>query len=1642
MEGVYFLDDRSFRDPIFHDPYERPIFHRTHRCSDNGKWLEARFIRLDRCLPERGPSKYSPPSRRPWPHLSDDLLYEIVRRIACEVDRLHMSRVCRSWRVALTKIRPPAPAQPPPLPWLLLPEDGEHGLTFSCVLSGWRRTHPFFLPRAARRARYFGSYDGAWLFLAVDGQGPRGQDHVLVNLNNFEYIDLPNAIFHFDWLDPENVDIVAATLSRPPTEQGCIVAGIINSFLSLHQIAFWHMGDRVFSEAEQTVWLSPLEQVEDLLYLDENFLFLTKEEHIRVCPEPTIFHESPERILWRFQPRRRRRRDDDEEEEQVLARYLVESRGSLLMVIRLASGHRQKNLPTSAFRVFQKEVLNNGEEEEEDAFQFHEYYWSELDKLEGRMLFVGRGSSRSYEADDRYPGMEEGVYFLDDRSFAEAATGDAPKLPYHCSDNGKWSKSPSQSQGHADRCFQERGQSRSKYSPPVRSEIGCNARKFGLTHGPVKGNGPEIGPGGKVAHYGKGFALHSTGYHVSKPDIYTSLRRPWAYLSDDLLDEIVRRIPCEVDRLRMSSVCRSWRVALTKAKPPAPAQPPTLPWLLLPEPEDGEHGLTFSCILSGWRRTHPFFLPHAACRARYFGSYDGVWLFLAIDGLQGEQAQDHVLVNLNNFQYLDLPNAIRKAQDLEKLAIVAATVSCLPTEQGCIVAGIIELPLAPLPPSRVLAHGRLRCLTGFCGGVATGGSGGSPILQGKGRRWNFPSAHPRGKHLCVCASSRGAIGQPVLARYLVESRREILMVVRFGSALQHEREESSEFRVFEHKKGKFGVNLWNSMSELDGRMLFIVRGAEEGAYFLDDRSFHDPIFPDPIMGFDGDAPKEPYRCSDNGKCSRPPSQVERCFPERGQSRSKYSPPPRRRWAAADEDVLYEVVLRIPCEIDRRNMSRVCNSWRVALAKLKTLAPPPPLPWLALPESDDGLPTTVSCVLSGCRTHAFSVLQDAHRAPRYFGSYDGGWLFLAVGGQAQRQALLNIKINGVQTLDLPNLARVNEVYPGEVNPNRDREMAIVAATLSCQPTEQGCIVAGIIESSPYLVPDGHVVRSIAFWRMGDQVVLPVIWALWALEEENPLMRLEEAEDLLFHNGAFHFLTRVEDVLACEEPPVFYRDAVSLVPVNMFFLPRVHDENETVLARYLVESGKKLLMVVRLASGRGQRTTSAFRVFQKKKFDTGEEDEPSQNRSVHFEYYWSELDELDGRMLFVGRGCSRSYEAGDRYPGMEEGVYFLDDPSIHHMIIGDAPKLPYLCSDNGKWSKSPTDPQGQVERCFPERGPSIHSPPSRRSWAAALDDVLYEVAPPHPVRDRSPPHESRLPLLARGAREGQAPGRRYFGSYDGAWVFLADDGQGNQTQEYPRRVAQDPCPRQPLIPSTSPSGSASKQFYPALQHWDCKRAIVAATLFCKPTEQGSIVAGFLEYFPTTVMGRGMIREADWFRHVLPRISRGTRPGMFFQPRVHDENDTVLACYVVESGENLLMVLRLTSGRQHLPTSVFRVFQKKKFNNGEEDEPLNNGVFQFQYYWSELDKLEGRMLSYEAGDRYPGMEEDVYFLDDRSFREPIMAFDDDADELPYRCSVNGKWSKSPTPQLDRCFPARDPLIDSPPMICNKWVDVHSSY
>jgi hypothetical protein len=75
-----------------------------------------------------------------------------------------------------------------------------------------------------------------------------------------------------------------------------------------------------------------------------------------------------------------------------------------------------------------------------------------------------------------------------------------------------------------------------------------------------------------------------------------------------------------------------------------------------------------------------------------------------------------------------------------------------------------------------------------------------------------------------------------------------------------------------------------------------------------------------------------------------------------------------------------------------------------------------------------------------------------------------------------------------------------------------------------------------------------------------------------------------------------------------------------------------------------------------------------------------------------------------MLFVGHGCSRSYEV-DQYPGFKDGIYFLDDGDFYDaaVIFGNGNVRQYPCSDNGRWS------EGHVQRCFPRSDPSDHSAP---------------------------------------------------------------------------------------------------------------------------------------------------------------------------------------------------------------------------------------------------------------------------------------------------------------------------------------------
>uniref|UniRef100_A0A0D9WK26 KIB1-4 beta-propeller domain-containing protein n=1 Tax=Leersia perrieri TaxID=77586 RepID=A0A0D9WK26_9ORYZ len=398
----------------------------------------------------------------PWANLPGAVLFEIVRRIPCAFERIHMRAVCAAWHQALQQfeIQPP-----PPLPGILLLRDDRP--TFSCIAAasggggGDWCTHRVYVPDAYLHARYFGSYDGSWLFLSI-GQH---NGHGLFNLRNLQGIGLHEFVpFVLDGrLFGADILTVAATLLPCPIVSESIGAGVFTIAppppppplnCSRYNFSCWKNGSAAINIIGSDALL-PFPGVEDVIYHDMAFRFLSPDETILWCEATvSLAPDMPEgRVDVVTEKMEITRLDADGrcDSKCFVARYLVESRGRLLMVARLAL-HPQS--PAFAFRVFQ---LNEGEEADEDR-----YTWEELPALDGRMLFVGRGCSRSYEAAD-YPGLEAGVYFLDDRShhIPNIPFQNAHERQYLCSDNGKWSGTPPQIRLYAP------DPGPSNYSPPV-----------------------------------------------------------------------------------------------------------------------------------------------------------------------------------------------------------------------------------------------------------------------------------------------------------------------------------------------------------------------------------------------------------------------------------------------------------------------------------------------------------------------------------------------------------------------------------------------------------------------------------------------------------------------------------------------------------------------------------------------------------------------------------------------------------------------------------------------------------------------------------------------------------------------------------------------------------------------------------------------------------------------------------------------------------------------------------------------------------------------------------------------------------------------------------------------------------------------
>uniref|UniRef100_A0A0E0JPD5 KIB1-4 beta-propeller domain-containing protein n=1 Tax=Oryza punctata TaxID=4537 RepID=A0A0E0JPD5_ORYPU len=741
------------------------------------------------------------------------------------------------------------------------------------------------------------------------------------------------------------------------------------------------------------------------------------------------------------------------------------------------------------------------------------------------------------------------------------------------------------------------------------------------------------------------------------------------------------------------------------------------------------------------------------------------------------------------------------------------------------------------------------------------------------------------------------------------------------------------------------------------------------------------------------------------------------------------------WADLTDAVVREIANRLPCVYDRVHFAGVRRPWLESLERLPPLPPPPKLPYLILPLAEQPF---FSCVLSGGATHPFFVPEWIRRAC-YFGSYDGGWAFLStVHPQGYRR-----------TFNLPNRIQLEREALGltpEEKPLLHR-LVIYTATLSSDPFMDGCVVAGLINDHAPI--PGYRRRKIAFWRIEDTLVIGYFYmdeACW------------DAVDVVRHNGAFHFLTKGEHIIVGN--PVF---AEAGAPPQVQWEYRCFSSHgrgydaQHVVARYLVESSRDLLMVVRCSPRPGE-LTSAFKVFRMAQPEEDDDALSLDGRTMLFvggpcsrsdgdvvRYIWRELPSMEGRLLFVGRGCSRPYDAG-QYPGFEGGIYFFD----HRIAVqgGGAPAL-YPCSDCGKWTGKPVP---MVERCFPEQDPSNYN---SQVWLLNGTDVGGGV-------------EDRTRKL--GQRMGHGAGAVALLGYRD--YFLTNLYQTLDTFDLPDRIQLD---RDELV--LRPRQKRLRAHHQRL-------FIDAATLSSDPFMDGCVVAGFInDYAPVPgyrrqkiafwriedklVIGYFYMEDACWdavdvVRHdgAFHFLTNGEHivvgnPGFNDEaeapPQVEWEyrcfssqgrgydGQHVVARYLVESSGDLLMVVRCSPRPGEL-TSAFKVFRMAQPEEPEEDgdaPSLDDRTMLFvgspcsrsdgdvvRYIWRELPSMEGRLLfvgrgcsrSYDA-DQYPGFEGGVYFFDHR------IAVQGGGAPALYPCSDCGKWTGRAALQVERCFLEQDP-------------------
>ncbi|KAJ1284241.1 hypothetical protein BS78_03G190100 [Paspalum vaginatum] len=390
------------------------------------------------------------------------------------------------------------------------------------------------------------------------------------------------------------------------------------------------------------------------------------------------------------------------------------------------------------------------------------------------------------------------------------------------------------------------------------------------------------------------------------------------------------------------------------------------------------------------------------------------------------------------------------------------------------------------------------------------------------------------------------------------------------------------------------------------------------------------------------------------------------------------------------DMRYAILLRVPCKRDRLNIALVCKGWKEIVRGVEAVnRPPRALPCLLLPSLFPDPTTASRRVLCPSCLHAYPTVLPP--GARCCGAYEGGWVMVDFG-EMGRHALVNV-VTGVE-LSLPS-SLATQRLPGDPVPEKSK---VIAAALSSSPEDPHC--KAVIISASWRDPAPGAVAAAPPPRPR---FIAAQWNIGSGQAEVIPHALPEAEDVVYHGGAFNLLTPGDHLLIFKQ----VQDPLGFTTLGserrMFFPGGRFYPDSSVRARYLVSCSEELLLVLRMIPGLAQPSTSGFKVYRAIPRKIPEEDLDV------YPWAWAEVDSL-GREDSVRR--------------QREGVVFLDDGGFHdkrRRFLGNAATRPYPCVDNGFWC------EGRVRRCFPRSAQSHDSPPI---WLVPSGENAFTVAMPEP------------------------------------------------------------------------------------------------------------------------------------------------------------------------------------------------------------------------------------------------------------------------------------------------------------------------